>query len=197
MSPMKSVSSYDLWKFVSDKDTFVSCTDGDSQYIDCRLGVLLSSRGMKLKSVVITNAIQTYRNIDDLHYLKARIIFSDGDEDITVDLRPYYAGDEDEWAFLMADRVVDDIDIRFTRKLNDSEPMWIAVVEGDCRTALSGDRMEWALLDWADEHMNTNHHKYDGPGYGFSADELYDLEAEAFDSDYEVSDSPYNSWRDY
>ena len=197
MSKMKSISPYQLWKFLTEEDQKnVSCTDGEYDYLDFRLGVFLEMYGLKLKSIFITNDIETYRNIDDVHYLKAHVEMTDvkGD-DIVMDIRPYYSGDDDEWALLMMDKQVDDIDIRFTMEVYKTEPLWIAAIEGENRTPLTGDKMQWSMMSLLDSDIERKNE--DRECMGFSDDELDDMKAEAFDPDFDINDSDYNNWRNY
>lgn len=200
MSKMKSISPYQLWKFLTEEDQKnVSCRDGEYDYVDFRLGVFLETHGLKLKSIFITNDIETYRNIDDVHYLKAHVEMTDekGD-DIVMDIRPYYSGDDDEWALLMMDKQVDDIDIRFTMEVYKTEPLWIAAIEGEKRTPLTGDKMQWSMMQYIDAKESFENTQMDfAPSTCIIDDELDDLTAEAFDPDFDINDSDYNNWRNY
>ena len=197
MSKMKSISPYQLWKFLTEEDRKnVSCTDGEYDYLDFRLGVFLQIYGFKLKSVFITNDIETYRNIDDVHYLKAHVEMENkAGEEIVMDIRPYYSGDDDEWALLMMDKKVDDIDIRFTMEVYKTEPLWIAAIEGEKRTPLTGDKMQWSMMSLLDSDIECKNE--DRECMGFSDDELDDLKAETFNPDFDINDSDYNNWRNY
>ena len=194
---MKSISPYHLWKFVvADGDHPFSCTDGDRKYVDYRLSMMLSSHGMKLKSVTITNDIETFENIDDLHYLKAHIeLYDEQGCDAVMDIKPRYYGDDGEWALLMGDKTVNDIDIRFCLETNRLEPTWIAVIEGDDKIPLDVDCIEWDMLYVADAEPEGPAVFYDTDGEEYTPDELYDMTAETFDPDYDINDSPYNNWR--
>ena len=194
---MKSISPYQLWKFLSEEEQIpVSCIDGPRKYVDYRLSLFLAANGFKLRHIFISNDIETYMNIDDVHYLKAHVHMEDDKgEDIVMDLRPYYSGDEDEWALLMIDKEVDDIDIRFSLDVYKTEPLWIAALEGERRTLLTGDKMEWDMMRALD--MELERKSIDRECIGVSEDEFDDLTAEAFDPDYDINDSPDNNWRNY
>lgn len=197
MSKMKSISPYQLWKFLTEEDRKnVSCRDEGHDYIDFRLSVFLETHGLKLKSIFITNDIETYRNIDDVHYLKAHVEMTDEKcDDIVMDIRPYYSGDDDEWALLMMDKEVDDIDIRFTMEVYKTEPLWIAAIEEEKRTPLTGDKMQWSMMSLLDSDIERKNE--DRECVGFSDDELDDLKAETFDPDFDINDSDYNNWSNY
>ena len=115
-----------------------------------------------------------------------------------MDIRPFYSGDDDEWALLMMDKRVYDIDIRFSLSDNKFEPQWIAVIEDDKRIMLTGDRMEWDLKFTVDNEIENEHnrslktHHYYGASY-----DAEDLTEEELDPDYMAEDSPYESWRLY
>jgi len=178
---MKSISPYQLWKFID--EPIMSCTDGSHKYADYRLGKLLESNGMKLKSVTITNDIETYDNIDDLHYLRAHVSIDHNGEEIVMDLKPRYAGDDDEWALLMMDKQVDDIDIRFSLGDNKFQPLWFAVIEGDRRVLLSGDRIDWDVLYSLDADLSRGTDDYICH-YFVDSEEMNDLSEEAFNPDW-------------
>lgn len=194
---MKSISPYYLWKFLSKEDRrTVSCTEGDRKYIDYRLSLFLAAHDIKLKRIIISNDIETYINLDDVHYLKAHVIMEDiHGEEVVMDIKPYYSGDDDEWAMLMMDKKVDDLDIRFSLGVYKPEPLWIASVEGGKRTLLSGDRLYWDLMTQADIEPEEDNFYPDTYGGEYTKEELYDIRAEAFDPDYDVSESPYNIWK--
>ena len=197
---MEKLSPYYLWEFaVHNGDRPFSCTDGERKYADYRLSYMLEHNNLKLRSVVISNDIETYMNLDDVHYLKARVVIETvGGKEYYMDIRPFYSGDDDEWALLMMDKRVDDIDIRFSLSDNKFEPQWIAVIEDDKRIKLTGDRMEWDLKFTVDNEIENEHnrslktHHYYGASY-----DAEDLTEEELDPDYMAEDSPYESWRLY
>ena len=151
------MSPYKLWTFLSEEEKIpVSCIDGPRKYVDYRLSLFLAANKLKLRHIFISNDIKTYRNIDDVNYLKAHVIMDDihGNE-VVMDLRPYYTSDEDEWALLMMDKEVDDIDIRFTLEtFRRTEPLWIAALQGEKRTLLTGDKLEWDMMDALDSEID-------------------------------------------
>lgn len=160
--------------------------------------MFLETHGFKLESIFITNDIETYRNIDDVHYLKAHVVMEDeAGEETVMDIRPYYSGDDDEWALLMMDKQVDDIDIRFTMEVYKTEPLWIAAIEGEKRTPLTGDKMEWDMRRALDDEIDYISQREEFGCCGIAEDELDDLKAEAFDPDFDINGSDYNNWRNY
>ena len=162
------------------------------QYVDFQLSLFLKQAGYQLISVRIENDVQEYKMLrKDVHYLGAEICVRYPDGTFHTHLiRPRYEGSDDEWRRLMMGVDADDLIIRFSLGENRIEPLWTSVLFQRGRIDLSGERIDWHVLDEKEIRLDT-YMEPDPFVWESSPQEDYDDRMEALDPDYDSSDNPY------
>lgn len=163
---------------------------GSDRYVEYSLRALLESHGHSLDRIFIECNVDEFPlTVGDVYYLKAVVRIDEADG---MEILPRYAGSDSDWLKLM-DLECEDVIVRFSAGRRMLSPTWVSACIGGEWVQLSGERLDWSALFRAERDAED-----DGPDIRyepFSREELYDLNAEAFDPDYDGSDNPYRNWR--
>lgn len=191
--PMRLCESF-LWDLAGGlsavKEKAGAGISGGDRYVEYSLRALLELHGHSLDRIFLGCSVEEFPlTVGDVYYLGA-LMGIDGHD--VIELLPRYTGSEDDWVRLM-DMECEDIIIRFSAGEKKLSPTWVsACIDGEW-VQLSGERLDWHSLFVAErEAEDDGSDTYYEP---FSLEELYDLNAEAFDPDYDGSDNPYRNWR--